>query len=96
MPRVNSTWLNSAPVASNGTKLTVFQTLPSKRRSATCVPAVAGATETVILKAVPAFAEVGATILTRGLTVTDISELKPAPRSQLPSLVIRNFPDLAN
>ena len=83
------------PVANNGTKLTVFQTLPSKRRSATCVPVVAGATETIILKAVPAFAEVGAIILIRELTFTDISELNPAPRSQLPSLVTRNFPDFA-
>ena len=73
----------------------MFQTLPSKRRSATCVLAVVGAAETNILNAMPAFAEVGAVIFSLGLTVTEISELMPAPRSQLPSLVIRSFPDLA-
>ena len=95
MPRINSVWLNSVPVAKSGIKLTVFQTLPSKRRSATCVLVVVGVADTNILNAVPAFADVGAVILSRGLIVTDISELKPAPRSQLPSLVIRSFPDLA-
>ena len=73
----------------------MFQTLPSKRRSATWVLAVVGAAETNILNEVPAFAEVGAVIFNRGLTVTEISELKPAPRSQLPSLVMRSFPDFA-
>jgi hypothetical protein len=34
-------------------------------------------------------------ILSLGLIVIETSELKPAPRSQLPSLVTRNFPDLA-
>ncbi len=95
MPRVGSVWLSSVPVANNGTKLTVFQTLPSNLRSATWVPAVIGALKTVTLKAFPAFAEVGALMFKRGLTFTDTSALKPAPRSQLPSLVILNFPDLA-
>ena len=83
------------PVANNGIKLTVFQTLPSKRRSATCDLVVVGDAETITLNAVPAFADVGAVMLSLGLIVTGISELKPAPRSQLPSLVIRSFPDLA-
>ena len=95
MPRIDSVWLTSVPVANNGAKLTVFQTLPSKRLSATCVLVVVGAAETNILNAIPAFADVGAVILSRGLTVIEISGLMPAPRSQLPSLVIRSFPDFA-
>ena len=95
MPRINSVWLSSAPVDNNGVKITVFQTLPSKRRNATCVLTVVGAAETITLNAVPAFADVGAVILSLGLTVIDTSELKPAPRYQLPSLVIRSLPVLA-
>ena len=95
MPLINSVGLNSVPFANNGAVVKLAQAFPSKRCSVTWAPAVTGAAMTITLNDVRAFAEVGAVMLSLGLIVTDISELKPAPRSQLPSLVTRNFPDLA-
>ena len=95
MPLINSVGLNSVPAANNGKVVRFAQTLPSKRCSVTCAPAVTGAAVTNTLNMVPALAEVGAVIFSLGLIVIATSELKPAPRSQLPSLVTRNFPDLA-